>query len=247
MGIFDGVLLCSDIDGTLVYNGNLSDTNRSMISYFMSEGGLFTVSTGRYSNYIKNTYSLDVNTGIISVNGTVISDESGNDIMYDSKLSLDLVNRIYDYVLPQYNLEHFWAADVDKMDLPFDTRTYYPANKLVLVPYDEDTAIRLMTDVQNRFDGEVNVSRSWPTGVEVIPEGSGKGYCSLLLKKMTDSKLLVCAGDNENDITMLKAADVGFAVQNAVDAAKLAADRITSANADTAIAEIIETIQREYI
>ena len=57
MGKFDGVLLASDFDNTLVYtedalqNGEavppLPERNRQALEYFMAEGGFFAIATGR--------------------------------------------------------------------------------------------------------------------------------------------------------------------------------------------------------
>ena len=57
MGKFDGVLLLSDFDNTLVYTEDallsggklppLNSANRKAIHYFMAEGGIFSVATGR--------------------------------------------------------------------------------------------------------------------------------------------------------------------------------------------------------
>ena len=57
MGKFDGVLLLSDFDNTLVYTEDallsggrlppLNSANREAIHYFMAEGGIFSVATGR--------------------------------------------------------------------------------------------------------------------------------------------------------------------------------------------------------
>ena len=48
MGIFDGILLCTDLDGTLLKNdGSISSENLEAIEYFKREGGAFTFVTGR--------------------------------------------------------------------------------------------------------------------------------------------------------------------------------------------------------
>ena len=41
MGIFDGCLLASDIDGTLQENGYINPKNIEKIKYFVQEGGKF--------------------------------------------------------------------------------------------------------------------------------------------------------------------------------------------------------------
>ena len=52
----------------------------------------------------------------------------------------------------------------------------------------------------------------------------------------------MCVGDFENDISMIKEADIGYAVGNAADELKAVADRITVNAADGAIAKIIYEI-----
>ena len=47
MGKFDGILLCSDWDGTLSDSGNIPKANIDAIRYFQREGGLFTFASGR--------------------------------------------------------------------------------------------------------------------------------------------------------------------------------------------------------
>ena len=57
MGKFDGVLLASDFDNTLLYTEDalrtggpvppLPERNREALTYFMAQGGRFAVATGR--------------------------------------------------------------------------------------------------------------------------------------------------------------------------------------------------------
>ena len=58
--------------------------------------------------------------------------------------------------------------------------------------------------------------------------------------------MTVGVGDYENDITMLEMADIGYAVKNASDDAKAAADRVTAVDNDHgAIAFVIDDIRKE--
>ena len=50
---------------------------------------------------------------------------------------------------------------------------------------------------------------------------------------------LVCVGDYENDVTLLQAADISYAVGNAMPKLKQIADRVTVTNKEDAIAAII--------
>ena len=43
MGKFDGILICTDLDGTLYKNDKtISEENKEAIEYFKREGGYFT-------------------------------------------------------------------------------------------------------------------------------------------------------------------------------------------------------------
>ena len=76
MGKFEGVLICTDCDGTLTdANGELSEANARAIKYFQEEGGKFTLATGRFPDHL-NKYSdkLKVNAPVISLNGVLLYD-----------------------------------------------------------------------------------------------------------------------------------------------------------------------------
>ena len=48
MGRFDGVMILTDMDGTLLNSQRqLSRGNQEAAGYFMEQGGLFSVATGR--------------------------------------------------------------------------------------------------------------------------------------------------------------------------------------------------------
>ena len=54
----------------------------------------------------------------------------------------------------------------------------------------------------------------------------------------------IAVGDYNNDVSMLRAAGLSFAVSNAVPAAKEAADHVTVSNNEHAIAAIVEQLDR---
>ena len=57
-GKFEGVLICTDLDGTLLKNDKtISDENISAIEFFKQEGGIFTFITGRMPFYISDIYN----------------------------------------------------------------------------------------------------------------------------------------------------------------------------------------------
>ncbi len=75
---------------------------------------------------------------------------------------------------------------------------------------------------------------------EIYDRRASKANAVRQLAKLTGADELVCFGDNFNDISMIEAADIGVAVENAVDGLKRAADIIIGSNNDDGVARFIE-------
>lgn len=88
---FSGVLLASDYDDTL-YDRSISQENRAAIRYFVEEGGLFTISTGRsYRNFAiqMEQEDLPVNAPVVLANGATIYDFQQEKLLWQSTLPLE--------------------------------------------------------------------------------------------------------------------------------------------------------------
>ena len=81
---------------------------------------------------------------------------------------------------------------------------------------------------------------------EILPKGISKGValCKMADLFGIDVNRTIAVGDYNNDVSMIKAAKLGFAVSNAVDEAKSVADYITVSNNESAIAVIIDGLDR---
>ncbi len=58
MLLFENCLLASDVDGTLVDTGRISERNIEKIKYFCEQGGTFVIATGRSSGAIGQVFNL---------------------------------------------------------------------------------------------------------------------------------------------------------------------------------------------
>ena len=55
---FEGILICTDLDGTLINSsGNISQENLDAIEYFKANGGLFTFVSGRMPYFASDIYN----------------------------------------------------------------------------------------------------------------------------------------------------------------------------------------------
>ncbi len=75
---------------------------------------------------------------------------------------------------------------------------------------------------------------------EIYDKSASKANAVRQLAEMVKADELVCFGDNNNDISMIRSANVGAAVANAVDALKSAADIIIESNDKDGVARYIE-------
>lgn len=75
---------------------------------------------------------------------------------------------------------------------------------------------------------------------EIYDKNASKANAVLQVKELLHADELVCFGDNLNDISMIKAADRGVAVENACEELKALADVITYSNNDDGVAKYID-------
>ncbi len=73
-------------------------------------------------------------------------------------------------------------------------------------------------------DSEFNCFRGYKYSYEITPKSANKGTAAAKLKSMTNATRLFTVGDNENDLSLIDAADVSFAPKNAIELIKSVAD-----------------------
>ena len=263
MGIFDGVLICSDWDGSLscgkkISGQEVAPEDQAAIRTFQENGGLFTVCSGRYPNYILSFKELVFpNAALISLNGSLIVDPVSGKILREQILDrtifpyLDAILDAFPYRADflQYpageGVSKTYSRDEYRKNR--ETIENTPCYKALLVTDDGEHGVLLRDIARSIIAGtEFEAARSWPIGVEFINRESNKGGAVRYLKERTGARLLVTVGDYENDIPMLEEADIGYAVANATDDVKAAANRVTERkNTEGAITEIIRELETE--
>lgn len=262
MGIFDGVLICSDWDGSLscgrLAPGNeVCPENRAAIRYFQENGGRFTVCSGRYPNYILSFRDqVAPNAAVIALNGALIVDPATQTPLREETLDPSIfsyIDRVLDaFPYPAKFLQYPAGAGVsttytrEEYERDREKIERIPCYKALLVTDDGEHG-EILRDLGRKIIAGTGfeAARSWPIGLEFINRASNKGGAVRFLKEKTGADLLVTVGDYENDIPMLEEADIGYAVANAIDEVKAAADRVTRRNnAEGAVAEIIGEIEK---
>lgn len=241
---YSDILFVSDIDNTLTTEGKLSIENERAIRTFCEKGGRFTVATGRTLPYIKENYGarLSINAPVITVNGSLVREYDGR-ILWKRALRVSAEEisafaarcvspkNIFAYtenLSAEYTPDNFKDCEILKMLIGTET---------------EQEAVYLTKMLNERFGAECFAMRSWKTGVEILDRTAGKDVCLQYVKKCVGAKICVAIGDYENDILMLRAADVSIAVGNAHEEVKRCADLVTADAANNAVAQVLESIK----
>ena len=250
MGKYSGILLCSDFDGTL-YNGKvIPEENMKAIRHFRENGGLFTVISGRDSEFLHpffEGYTFGV--PVVNYNGAVIYDLDRREMISEhfmSGIRMEHFNTILREVRGVCRLSFFQPSGVIRENVdrystvdPARLEKLYKFAVNIAGERDDWLAGR---DKLREIMSDYTVVRSYENYVEILERGRTKAPSARRLKDMVGADTLVCVGDYENDIEMVKTADIGYAVANAIDELKAVADRTTVSVDDAAIARIIEEL-----
>ena len=271
MGKFNGILICTDLDGTLLKNDKtISRENREAYEYFMREGGYFTFVTGRMPYTARSLYEMvRPNAPVGCINGGGIYDFSKGEYLWSTTLperAAELVEAVMDEVPScgvhinaldgiyccRENEITEWHRRITGVSTKFAQyrELTVPVGKVVFCEGNEENILKIAEILKSHpRAGEFDFIRSEKKLYEVLPRGISKGTLLPRLAEILGVKMsrTVAIGDYNNDVEMIRRAGVGIAVANAVDEAKAVADIVTVSNEEHAIAKIIEMIDRGEI
>lgn len=258
MDKYKGYLIVTDYDGSFAEAGEVSPENAEAVRRFQQEGGLFTVASGRPPHFIySKSYSFVPNAPVVSMNGTLITDPADQSEVAAFPLddaAFELICRIADrapvrsvVVFDGDRINNTWQSDCGIPIREFFKNAPKPYYKGMFVVNAEDMPA-LIAIAEEICEGNYELNCSWSEGLELHAKGSGKGECLHVLRDWAREKIgienltIIGVGDYGNDLSLIKMADIGVAVENAVDSLKAAADRVTVKNTDHAIARIISEL-----
>lgn len=263
MGKFDGILICTDLDGTLLRNDKtISEENLNAIEYFKQEGGFFTFVTGRMPFFASDIYNtVKPNAPFGCVNGGGLYDHRKQEyiwkcVMPDNVLELVkcIDEKFPDIGLQVNTFEHVYFCKEnqtmknfrEKTNLPNLVSHYRdvkePIAKILFGSESDEEILRIQQTLLAHPNAQAfDYIRSEKVLFEILPKGISKGTSITKLTQHLnlDISKTVAIGDYNNDIPMFHAAKIGIAVSNACPEALAAADHITASNEENAVAKVI--------
>lgn len=141
------------------------------------------------------------------------------------------------YMTFEASINHMEIMRIDNFREYID----FPLNKCLLTA-DPDKAEKIEQELAEKFGDQLNIFRSEPYFVEIMPPNVHKATSleKLLEVLDMDRKDLVACGDGYNDLTMIEYAGVGVAMANAQDIVKEHANYITLSNDEDGLVPVVD-------
>lgn len=213
---------------------------------------------------------IGVKVPLIAANGAYIREKDREEVIYKSVLGYENCKKVLNVlerygINPHYNSSSivftgkisFVSANYEKAnkDLPKDkqidirvvdnwekTFEEYKDEMLKCICIDEDIEkIKKAKEELLEYDDLEVVSSNY-NNFEVMCKGVSKGRAVEILAGYYNisKEEVICIGDNENDLSMIKYAGLGVAMGNGEKYVREAADYVTSTNNEDGVAKVIE-------
>lgn len=264
-------LLFCDIDGTLIRkDGTISNRVRSLLEELAAKGHGFILTSGRpLSSILKVRDYIDIDfpySYIIANNGGLIYDCNTRQAVFEVRLELALIDELQiiaeelqvhiqtytqDSIVCRQETEEVkrYAARIkmpvilsDRLTAPL---TIAPYKMLALSLDGSEPLMPLKRRIERDYADVATPMFSQVGYLEILPKAASKGnalrfLCDRLNIPVSDT---YAAGDSENDIAMLSAAAISYAMQNGDETVKSSAAFVTALDHNhDGIAEVIHAI-----
>lgn len=273
---FKGLMIMTDLDGTFMGRGtSLVPRNLEAVEYFKSQGGLFTFATGRTASNLFNIIPHPeqiVNAPLSLSNGSCLYDASARrsiiDYLMEQPEALDMA-RFLRVSFPDLGLR-ISSADKGFIVEPTDeiarnNLRAVPAEDITLLSLDEWEAgawfkVALVGEPERleqvrevcreRYGDIFSADKSGRRLIEFHRKNRTKASMLATFRELYDRPgqplCICCVGDFENDIDMLRHADISACPANALDEVKSICELCLCSNYDGVIGDLVEYLDNNY-
>ena len=256
-----------DLDGTLTnHNKEVTPLTRQALLQAESQGAVLILASGRPTYGIMpvaECLEMPKRGGyILSYNGGKIVDISTGHELYSNHLPHEAVPRIHQYARTHHFALLGYVGSEIVTELPDDPYAQEESriNKMKIRPVtnlleaiepqptkllltgEPDKMVHAEAELSEMLKGSMDVYRSAPFFVELVPLGidKAKSLERLLAHLNLDRADLLAFGDGYNDLSMLRYAGCGVAMANAAPEVRAEADYVTLSNEEDGIAQFLE-------
>ena len=272
MSDFSNFLIASDLDGTFLNKkGEVVQRNLDAIARFNAQGGRFTLNTGRPhitiapttgdptkifnapSSHCNGAYLYDFQTGEYFFEELLSPKDAADLIAFAAQYCSDIAYRAnareqIRFLVPD-GVEKppsvGYAEGIVVYDLPQEDWPMDDWYKVVFVS-DPARILQLRRDFECVFGKRFGKTTSSARALELQLAHSTKAVGIDKMRRLTPelaARTIIACGDFENDIPMLKAADIAICPANALDEVKEICDFVLCDCGEGLIADIVENIE----
>lgn len=220
-------VFATDLDGTLVHNKKVKDTDRKAIQDFQKEN-LFGVCTGRPLSCLYDVEGIPFDFYIMCT-GALLLDKDRH-VIEEHLLDKELVRDIFNHYKEQANIivqtesvSHFYFTD--DIDIPtltkiknfediHDSKFY----SISIVFDTNEEAASYVSDVQKRYPMVSGYQNK--NVIDIVLKGISKGTGVTAIKKHFNADEMLGIGDSYNDLPLFKASDHSFTFHSSPDSVK---------------------------
>ena len=272
---FSKFLIASDLDGTFFWEGRTVARNLAALERFRAGGGIFTIATGRAHLNMRSAVGEPtalINAPAICDNGAYLYDFEKKESLYPDLLRPKDAKELIAFAKARFPDVRFSAVGVscilteadagcvarDLLTYDKDAIRIAPAEawetddwyKFLFLDDDPARLTQVRTALLAHFGDRFTPTGSSSWILEAQYPGVNKALGLQKLKKHLNGakkRTVIACGDYDNDIEMLKNADVAVAPENALDTVKEIADHVLCHCKKGLIADVIEGIERGEI
>lgn len=194
-----------------------------------------------YSNTIPNDLILKIyNT--VHKHGLKLSFNTCNTLISSYELPENHAYKLMNKIVAEENKVNFIVyKNIDDILPKYENQIL---KGIVIEKEDTETLFKAKEELKEKYGKELHIVSSDPYNFEIMLNSSTKGNAVKILagKFGFTSDEVICIGDSENDISMIKYAGMGVAMGNALDIVKDVADYITEDNEHSGVGKAISRL-----
>jgi Cof subfamily protein (haloacid dehalogenase superfamily) len=261
-------LVVLDVDGTLLNEDKeITLRTRTALLKVQHLGVQIVLASGRPTYGLASLakeLGLDKNGGyILSYNGGQIINMQTNELLFEKRVDPEMIPYLErkakksDFPIFTYFQDTLLTthpenerirkeAELNGMQVKgvadFAEAIDFSPCKCMLVSEDEEALTALEVHWKKRLAGSLDVFRSEPYFLEIVPQYIDKANTlSWLMEKLEiKANEVIAIGDGVCDVTMIQLAGLGVAMGNAQDSVKACADYVTHSNEEDGVAIVVE-------
>lgn len=262
-------LIATDMDDTLLdASSSLTERTRCALQKAMDAGCMISLSSGRMTeSMLPFAEKIGVNAPMILYNGALIYDHRTGETLFSNPIPADIALGVAKMIesmgiyLQIYPGEGYYCnrrcAHTDRYEASIRvpcTELGVPVSQwmtggmikmlAIATPEEIDAAQKKLREA---FPSGVNFMKSKAHYLEIVGEGIDKGRAIHVLadKLGLSTEEIAAFGDGQNDATMIAAAGMGVAMENAVPECKAAAKIIAPRSDEDGVAQVIEQFLKD--